>query len=395
MLPIGLQSKIEDNLANIRSHNLMRSIKNLDYIDAGHALDSNGKKYLVLASNNYLGLTFQPEIIEAGRRAFAYGTGSTGARLTTGGSGGLHTLENSLAKFKKTQAALFYNTGYMANVGVISALADSKDIIFSDELNHASIIDGARLSKAKIIVYKHSDMQDLQDKLRQFAHTAANTFIVTDGVFSMDGDIAKLPELVFLAEKHQSCLIVDDAHAVGVLGSSGAGTAEHFGLSGRVHVQIGTLSKSLAGEGGYAAADQAVIDYLINKSRSFIFSTACSPVNAAVANAALSYLQTHPELLNKLRANTNAMRQALSKEKLPLLAGDTPIIPIMIGDARIATEFSSQLAEHGILLSAIRPPTVEVGSSRLRLTVSAAHEMEELCAAAKLIGSIYSKLCVN
>ena len=373
----------------------MRSIKTLNYIDAGHALDSDGKKYLVLASNNYLGLTFRPEIIEAGRQAFAHGTGSTGARLTTGGSGGLHTLEQRLAQFKNTQAALFYNTGYMANVGTISALADSKDIIFSDELNHASIIDGARLSKAKIIVYKHSDMQDLQDKLRQFAHNAANTFIITDGVFSMDGDIAKLPELVFWAEKYQSCLIVDDAHAVGVLGSSGAGTAEHFGLSGRVHVQIGTLSKSLAGEGGYAAADQAIIDYLVNKSRSFIFSTACSPVNAAVVNAALSFLQSHPELLDKLRANTNAMRQALDDERLPLLAGDTPIIPIMIGDARLATEFSALLAQQGILLSAIRPPTVEIGRSRLRLTVTAAHDIDELCAAAKLIGSIYRRLCIN
>lgn len=395
MLPNKLYSKLTTTLEQTRTQNLLRQVKNLDYLDAGHALGSNGQKYLVLASNNYLGLTFQPEVIQAAQAALVHGSGSTGARLTTGASSKLQELEQLLASFKKTQAALFYNTGYMANVGVISALADSKDIIFSDELNHASIIDGARLSKARIVVYKHSDMLDLQNKLREFAHNAANSFIVTDGVFSMDGDIANLPELVFLAEKYQACLIVDDAHSVGVLGTTGSGTAEHFHLSGRVPVQIGTLSKSLAGEGGYVAADKVIIDYLINKSRSFIFSTACSPINAAIVHTSLNYLINNPTILNKLRANTQTMRQALLQENLPLLEGNTPIIPIMIGEAALATKFSAQLAEQGILLSAIRPPTVEAGRSRLRLTVTAAHSSDELLQAAQTIGQTYRRLCLN
>lgn len=392
MLSSNLQNKINTTLEQAASNSLLRSIKSLDYLDAGHALTAYGKKQLVLASNNYLGLTFQPEVIQAGIQAFEYGSGSTGARLTTGASSKLQDLEQLLAEFKKTDAALFYNTGYMANIGVLSALADSKDIIFSDELNHASIIDGARLSKAKIIVYKHSDMQDLQNKLHQFAHIAANAFIVTDGVFSMDGDIAKLPELVFLAKKYQACLIIDDAHAVGVLGATGSGTAEHFNLSGCVHVQIGTLSKALAGEGGYVAANGEIIKYLINKSRAFIFSTACSPTNAAIVHASLTYLMDNPCILERLRENTTAMRQALLNERLPLLDSDTPIIPIMVGDAGLASEFSTQLSQQGILISAIRPPTVEIGKSRLRLTVTAAHTVQELRIAAQTIGETYRSL---
>lgn len=392
MLPNSLQDKLNNTLNDIVKENLFRSIKKLDFIDAGHAVGANGQKFLVLASNNYLGLTFQTEVLQAGAQAFAFGSGSSGARLTTGASSNLQELEKLLAQFKKTPAALFYNTGYMANVGVLSALADSRDIIFSDELNHASIIDGARLSRAKIIVYKHSDMQDLAQKLRECAHTAANIFIVTDGVFSMDGDIAKLPELVFLSKKFQACLLVDDAHAVGVLGKTGAGTAEHFNLSKQVAVQIGTLSKSLAGEGGYVAANKTLIDYLINKSRPFIFSTACSPANAAVVHASLTYLIHNPSILDKLRENTTTMRETLITEGLPVMPGDTPILPIMIGDAQLATEFSKQLAARGILLSAIRPPTVEAGKSRLRLTVTAAHERQELIAAAKTISFVYRQL---
>lgn len=392
MLPNSLQKKITDELATICRSNLFRSIKTLNFVDAAHAVDAYGKKHLVLASNNYLGLSFQPEVIAAGMRAFQHGSGSTGARLTTGASAYLQELEKTLASFKHSEAALFYNTGYMANVGVISALADKQSIIFSDELNHASIIDGARLSKARIIVYKHSDMQDLQNKLKEFAHTAANTFIISDGVFSMDGDIANLPELVFLSKKYQSCLIVDDAHAVGVLGATGSGTAEYFHLVGQVPVQIGTLSKALAGEGGYVAANKKIVDYLINKSRSFIFSTACSPVNAATTCASLCYLIEHLKILQQLQTNTTIMRNALLANGLSLIEGTTPIIPILIGDAALATQFSDKLYEQGIVITPIRPPTVEIGKSRLRLTVTAGHNPAELLEAAQIISTTYRSL---
>lgn len=395
MLPNSLQTKITDQLATIKQSNLLRSVKTLNFIDAGHAIDANGQRQLVLASNNYLGLTFQPEVIAAGIQAFQAGSGSTGARLTTGACSYLQKLEKTLAGFKHSEGALFYNTGYMANVGVISALADKDSIIFSDELNHASIIDGARLSRARIIVYKHSDMQDLQHKLQEFAHTAASTFIITDGVFSMDGDIVNLPELVYLSEKYQSCLIVDDAHAVGVLGTTGSGTAEYFNLTGKVPVQIGTLSKALAGEGGYVAADRDIINYLINTSRSFIFSTACSPVNAAVTNASLCYLIKHPEILKQLQDNTMVMRKALLAGGMSLIEGTTPIIPIIIGDAALATSFSTKLYEQGIVITPIRPPTVEVGKSRLRLTVTAGHSATELIKAAHIISTTYKSLITS
>lgn len=392
MLPATLENKINHNLELVRRNDLLRGIKPLQMLDAGHAVDEQHKKLLVLAGNNYLGLAFSPAVISAAQQACVQGASSTGARLTTGGVPTLSILESELADFKKAQAALFFNTGYMTNVGVISALADKHDIIFSDELNHASIIDGARLSGAKIIVYKHSDMNDLQQKLTAYAGFACNSFVITDGVFSMDGDIAKLPELVDIAEAHAATLVVDDAHAVGVLGTTGSGTAEHFGLQGRIPIQIGTLSKALSGEGGYVAGDQILIDYLTNKARSFIFSTACSPINAAAVLVALRELRSTPSLLERLRTNTSAIKQTLQQENIPLLPSETPIIPIMIGEAKTAVLFSEKLYAQGILLTAIRPPTVEVGKSRLRLTVSASHNLAELVAAARTIGRIYREL---
>ncbi len=392
MLPEQLYAKITHSLASVREQGLCRNIRPLQFIDATHALDEHNNQILVMASNNYLGLTFEPSVSKAIQQALVHGSGSTGSRLTTGGVPGLSQLEKELAEFKHTEAALIYNTGYMANLGVISALADSNALIFSDELNHASIIDGIRLSKAQSIIYKHSDMSDLANKLQEYKDFSGNIFVVTDGVFSMDGDIAHLPEIVQLCEEYHACLIVDDAHAVGVLGGSGSGTAEYFGLQGRVPIQIGTLSKALAGEGGYVAADKIIIDYLRNKSRSFIFSTATSPLNAAAVLASLRYLKQHPCILRKLHQNLQTITESLQKEKIPLQSSATPIIPILVGDADLAVEFSKQLYEQGILINAIRPPTVEIGTSRLRLTVTAAHTPEQLQYVAQKIGEIYRKL---
>ncbi len=301
--------------------------------------------------------------------------------MTTGGVFGASVLEQELAAFKHAEAALLFNTGYMTNVGVLYGLAKPGDIIFSDALNHASIIDGCRISKAKIIVYQHNDMQDLEEKLKEHPapHEDCVRFIVTDGVFSMDGDICNLPELVRLKEAHHCLLLVDDAHAVGVIGAAGAGTASHYHLEGCVDLQVGTLSKSLASVGGYVAADEAIITYLQNKSRPFIFSTFLSPGDIAAAQTALAILrQEGSAYLQRLRSNTAYVRESLNAAGLPVIPGETPIIPLVVGDAAKAKAIDFALRERGILISAIRPPTVAPGASRLRLTVTAAHTREQL-----------------
>ena len=284
-----LEEELKAELELIEERGLTRKIKNLRFLDPVRAVDEAGKEYLVFSSNNYLGLTHAPEVIAAAKEANNYGTGSGGARLTTGGHFEASILEKKLAEFKHTEKALIFNTGYMTNLGVLYGLVKAKDIVFSDELNHASIIDGSKISKAKVKVYKHADMADLERLLSEDP-TEGNRFIVTDGVFSMDGDIAPLPALVRLAEKYEATLIVDDAHAVGVIGEDGSGTAAHFGLQGKIDLQVGTMSKALAAEGGYVAGKKIFIDYLINKSRPFIFSTALGPAPAAAAAAALDLL---------------------------------------------------------------------------------------------------------
>ena len=384
-----MEEELKAELDLIEKRGLTRKIKNLRFLDAVRAVDEAGKEYLVFSSNNYLGLTHAPAVIEAAKEANNYGTGSGGARLTTGGHFEAGILEKKLADFKHTEKALIFNTGYMTNLGVLYGLVKHKDVVFSDELNHASIIDGAKISKATVKVYKHADVADLERLLKEDA-TEGNRFIITDGVFSMDGDIAPLPALVKLAEKYEATLIVDDAPAVGVIGDDGSGTAAHFGLQGKVDLQVGTMSKALAAEGGYVAGKKIFIDYLINKSRPFIFSTALAPAPAAAAAAALDLLIKNKEIyLQRLWSNTVRMRQLLENACIPLVEGETPIIPIMVGEASLASEIAGALAEKGVLISAIRPPTVAQGQSRLRLTVTAAHTEEQLAHAADLIIKVW------
>ena len=384
-----LEEELKAELDLIEKRGLTRKIKNLRFLDPVRAVAEDGKEYVVFSSNNYLGLTHAPEVIEAAKEANNYGTGSGGARLTTGGHFEAGILEKKLADFKHTEKALIFNTGYMTNLGVLYGLVKHKDVVFSDELNHASIIDGAKISKATVKVYKHADVADLERLLKEDA-TEGNRFIITDGVFSMDGDIAPLPALVKLAEKYEATLIVDDAHAVGVIGDDGSGTAAHFGLQGKVDLQVGTMSKALAAEGGYVAGKKIFIDYLINKSRPFIFSTALAPAPAAAAAAALDLLIKNKETyLQRLWSNTVRMRQLLEDACIPLVEGETPIIPIMVGEASLASEIAGALAEKGVLISAIRPPTVAQGQSRLRLTVTAAHTEEQLAHAADLIIKVW------
>lgn len=388
-----LETRIAKELAYISQAGLARRITELYFVNPAQAQDRTGKTYLVLASNNYLGFTHVPEVIEAASRAaLKFGTGSSGSRLTTGGTFIASELEKRLADFKHSESALVFNTGYMTNLGVLYGLMQTGDVVFSDELNHASIIDGCRISRCKVVVYKHNDMADLQ-RLLETEIVTGQRFIVTDGVFSMDGDIADLPSLAVLKKQFNACLIVDDAHGVGVIGNDGSGTASHYGLTDVIDLQVGTLSKALAAEGGYVAGKKILIDYLINRSRPFIFSTALAPATLAAANAALLLLQTQAsKYLDSLRANSRLMRRLLLEGGLNVVEGITPIIPVVIGEAGLTMQFADRLKSKGILVSGIRPPTVPRGESRLRITVTAAHCEEQLRQAAQIITALWQEL---
>ena len=418
----NLEKRIELELNDIENHNQMRKIDDLRFISSTKAIDRNGKEFLVFGTNNYLGLTHHPDVINASKEASDDGTGSTGSRLTTGGTFQAKELEKNISQFKSTESTLIFNTGYMTNLGVLYALAKDGDIIFSDQLNHASIIDGCKISKAKTVVFKHKDMDDLEEKIlneiekskaspkeeknsmeieksKQSPKEAPSFFIVSDGVFSMDGDIAPLPELAEISSKYNCCLIIDDAHATGVIGKTGKGTVEYFkdktgkDLTPFVDLQIGTLSKALASEGGFVSGKRIYIDYLLNKSRPFIFSTSLSPSTMASANAALNLLkENHNQYLNNLNENTKLMRNLLSEGGLIIIDGETPIIPILIGPAKLAVRFSEELKKEGILVSAIRPPSVAKGESRLRLTIMATHTKEEIEFTANKIIKIWNEL---
>ena len=344
-------------------------------IDATHVIHE-GATYLMMASNNYLGLTHHPHVKERALQAIQqYGTGSGGARLTSGSFPLFQELETHLAQWKECEKALTFTAGFMANLGTISALVNKGDIIFSDELNHASLIDGCRLSGAKVQVYPHKDVQALEPLLAESKHYSMR-FIITDGVFSMDGDIAPLPELLELAERYNALLIVDDAHATGVIGE-GRGTAHHFHCESPRIITTGTMSKALGSIGGYVCGSQTIIDYIINHSRPFIFATALSPADIGASLGALEVLAQEPRVYQNLRSNTEYMHKALQSLGIPS-SDETPIFPIIIGSNEDTLEASRLCEQEGIILSAIRPPTVPINTGRLRLTVTASHTEVEL-----------------
>ncbi len=358
----------------VQNHNL-RTLKEYCPIDAVR-VKRDDKEYLMMASNNYLGLTFDSRVIEGALKGTQqYGTGSGGSRLVSGTFPLFTDLENELAKFKNTEKALVFNTGYMANVGTISAIADKNTIIFSDALNHASIIDGCRLSRGAVKAYSHCDVDELKYLLKQVDRNARK-LIVTDGVFSMDGDVAPLDKLYELSRDYNALLMVDDAHATGTIGN-GHGTAAYFNLEKEIDIQLGTLSKSLGSVGGYVAANSTIIDYLVNTSRSFIFSTALSPADIGAALAALKVLDTDTSVLGRLQANVNYMADQLISMGIDS-TNETPIFPILIGSNEDTLAVSDYLYEAGIIGTAIRPPTVPIGESRIRLTVTAAHNKEQI-----------------
>ena len=375
---------IPSSLAATRAAGRLRVVSDLRMVTATRGLRRDGKEYIVFNSNDYLGMTHEEEVVEAARRAMAFGTGSGGARLTSGAVFELSELEKELAAFKHADDAVIFNTGYMTNLGVLYALADKSDVIFSDALNHASIVDGCRISKARTVVYKHSDMEDLARKLKE-TPCDGQRFIVTDGVFSMDGDVAPLPELLQLKKKYDACLIVDDAHAVGVIGETGRGTAEYFHETG-IDIQVGTLSKSLGAEGGYAATTAPIAAYLRNHSRPFIFSTSIGASTGAAALTALRLLQRDPDrFVGRLHRNTAYLKEKLAAAGISVLPSDTSILPIVLGEEEKTLAYAKACQDRGILLSAIRPPSVPEGTSRIRLTVTAAHTKEELDLAARVL----------
>ena len=360
--------------SKIDNHNL-RTLREYCPIDAVR-VKRDDKEYLMMASNNYLGLTFDTRVIEGALKgAQQYGTGSGGSRLVSGTFPLFTELEKELAKFKNTEKALVFNTGYMANVGTISAIADKNTIIFSDALNHASIIDGCRLSRGTVKAYSHCDVDELKYLLKQ-VNRNTRKLIVTDGVFSMDGDIAPLDKLYELSRDYNALLMVDDAHATGTIGN-GHGTAAYFNLEKEIDIQLGTLSKSLGSVGGYVAANSTIIDYLVNTSRSFIFSTALSPADIGAALAALHVLESDISVLQRLHENVNYMADQLISMGINA-TNETPIFPILIGSNEDTLAVSDYLYEAGIIGTAIRPPTVPIGESRIRLTVTAAHNKEQI-----------------
>ncbi|KGP92934.1 2-amino-3-ketobutyrate CoA ligase [Pontibacillus chungwhensis BH030062] len=344
----------------------------------GSRVTIKGKNVIQLSSNNYLGLTSHPRLKQAAEEAVKeYGVG-TGSVRTIAGTLSMHEeYERKLAKFKHTEAALVFQSGFTTNQGVLSSMLNDQDVVISDELNHASIIDGIRLTKAARKIYKHVDMESLEAKLKESSEYRTR-LVVTDGVFSMDGNIAPLIEIVELAEKYDALIMVDDAHASGVLGENGRGTVNHFGLDGRVHIQVGTLSKAIGVLGGYVATSQTLKEYLIHKGRPFLFSTSHPPAVTAACDAAIDVLLEEPELIQKLWDNTKFFKDGLKELGFDTGISETPVTPVMIGDDALTHKFSDELFNEGVFAQGIVFPTVPKGKGRIRTIVTAEHSKEEL-----------------
>lgn len=349
----------------------------------------DGEEVLLLCSNNYLGLATHPALIEAAVAATArYGVGTGGSRLISGSMQPHSELEEALAAFKGSEAALLFNSGYAANTGILQGLFGPDDLIFSDAINHASIVDGCRLSRARTVIYPHADADALEALMRAEAPRRRGRWvIVTDGVFSMDGDLAPLPELVALKQRYDALLMVDDAHGSGVLGAQGRGTAEHLGCHGQIDLQMGTLGKAFGCAGAYLAADRAVIDTLINRSRSFIFSTSLPPAVPAAALAALQLIDSAEgaRLRQDLERNRLTFAGRLQQGGCDLLGSQTQIIPVLTGEPAPTMAAAARLLAGGVFIQGIRPPTVPTGRCRLRATVMAQHSQAELTRAAELV----------
>ncbi len=349
----------------------------------------DGHDVINLASNNYLGLTTHPKLIEAATEATRkYGAGS-GAVRTISGTMELHMeLERRIARFKNVEACVVFQSGFAANAGTVSAILGPEDHIISDQLNHASIIDGARLSRAKIHVFPHKDFAAAERKLAELDGVPGHKLLITDGVFSMDGDIGPLPELVAAAEKHGAIMMVDDAHSSGVLGRNGRGTIDHFGLHGRVDIQVGTLSKAVGVLGGYVCGSKDLIEFLYHRARPFLFSTSHPPSVAASCIAAFEILEAEPERIEKLWENTRYFKRGLVEAGFDTGMSETPITPVMVGEAARAFQFSAELFEEGVFATGIGFPTVAKDKARVRTIVNATHTQGQLDRALEVFGRV-------
>jgi glycine C-acetyltransferase len=371
---------LHDALEDLKSRHLYFHLKVLEGEQKPVAV-FDGKEVVNLSSNNYLGLTTHPKLrraaIEAARKL---GVGSGAVRTIAGTMKSHMELEEQIARFKHVEACVVFQSGFTANSGTVSAILGKEDLIISDELNHASIIDGCRLSRATIKVFKHKDYADCERVLEETKDWAGKKLLITDGVFSMDGDIANLPALCDLAEKYNCIMMVDDAHASGVLGSRGRGTIDHFGMHGRVDIQVGTLSKAIGSLGGYVCGSRDLIDFLYHRGRPFLFSTSHPPSVTATCQAAFELLDSEvgDKLTKKLWSNTKFFKRGLKKLGFNTGTSETPITPIMVGDAAKAFQFSRDLFNEGVFACAIGYPTVPEGKARLRTIVTAAHKRADL-----------------
>jgi glycine C-acetyltransferase len=358
----------------------------------------DGKNVINLASNNYLGLTTHPKLREAALEATRkYGVGS-GAVRTIAGTMKIHMeLEEKIARFKNVEACVVFQSGFAANAGTVSAILGKDDFIISDELNHASIIDGARLSKAKILVFRHKDIAHAEEQLASVKAQPGRKLLISDGVFSMDGDIGPLPALCDLAEKYGAIMMVDDAHASGVLGKSGRGTIDHFNVHGRVDIQVGTLSKAIGALGGYVCGSRDLIEFLYHRARPFLFSTSHPPSVAATCIAAFEVLEHEPERIEKLWENTRFFKKELGTLGFNIgavntPASETPITPIIVGEGRLTMEFSRELFKEGVLGTGIAFPTVPEGKARIRTIMTATHTREQLEKALEVLGRVGKRM---
>ena len=368
---------LETEVTTLEGAGLRRHLRTVMSAPTG-TINLDGRDVVLLGSNNYLGLSTHPQVIAAAVEATqTFGTGASGSRLISGNSERYTTLETNLATTKSTEAALVFSSGYAANTSVIPSLASEGDLILSDALNHASIIDGCRLSRATKKVYQHCDVEHLKTLLSE-STPFRRRLIVTDGVFSMDGNIAPLPDIYNIAAEYEAMLLVDDAHGFGVLGEDGRGTVAHFGLENKGIIQMGTLSKAIGALGGYIAGSHALIELLINKARGFIFTTGLPPATLAAANAALNVMRSSPHLRQRLLLHARTLKTALIDLEYTLLPSETQILPVVFGNPQRATSVADALLTEGVFAPAIRPPSVPPGTSRLRLTVMATHTEAEI-----------------
>jgi 8-amino-7-oxononanoate synthase len=376
---------IADRLDELRAAGLYRRLRLVSGPQGPRVL-LDGHEVLLLCSNNYLGLADHPRVRRAAAEAaMRWGTGAGASRLICGNMTLHRRLEERLADFTRTESALLFGSGYLANTGAVAALTRAGEVVFSDELNHASIIDGCRLSRAETFVYRHRDFDHLHWGLKRAE--GRGSLIASDGVFSMDGDVAPLPELVELARRYDCRLLIDEAHGTGTLGPDGRGAVAEAGLEDEVDVIVGTLGKALGSYGAYVCAGKEIVELLVNTARPFIFSTALPPSTVAAALAALELIEARPGRIDRLRRNGELMRRELAAGGLDPGESRTHILPIVVGDEDSAVELSERSLERGVFAQAIRPPTVPAGTSRLRITVMATHREPELCHAANVIAT--------